>query len=286
MKDSLKVEETVEEQRGAAMRLIETVLNAGQLLLIGLLLQLLLFEGTEVYWLLRLGVIATLLAAVVKSQGWFVLLALQASLFLREPRRPDVVLGLVPLLFCVTVLAIMAYTYLGRSFRSRISVWIVEQVRGAVGLQGSQQSRPNQVAAAATWVRFSVTQLLSWLVVVVVAMMALRRLPISNSMRVEWLKSSMANEAEFWPGASLLVVAVLLVVVLTELGWRQMTAAQARIYMRSSFMLYHYRDLRMVVFRRLKMQRSAASNAANSAANSAAKKRLAERAMDAAPGPN
>jgi len=255
------------------VRLIETVLDVCQLLVIGLLLQLLLFEGTEVYWMLRLGVIAALLAGVVKSQGWFVLLALQASLFLREPRRPDVVIGLVPVAFCVTVIAIMAYTYLGRSFRRRVSGWIIEQVRAATGFRGGTEESLVGVEASTSWGRFAVMQLLTWLVVVVVAMVALRRMPISNSMRGEWLKSSIENDYTVWPGASLLVVAVLLIVIFMEAGWRQMTAAQARIYMRSSFMLYHYRDLRMIVLKRLKMKRNAASAAA-------VKKRLAERAID------
>ncbi len=255
------------------MRLVETVLDACQLLLIGLLLQLLLFEGTEVYWVLRLGVIAALLAAVVKSQGWFVLLALQASLFLREPRRADVAMGLVPVAFCVTVLAIMAYTYLGRSFRSRVSGWIIDQMRATPGLGHRQDETVWPSATASSWGRFAVVQLLTWLVVVVVAMVALRRMPISNSMRAEWLKSSIENDYTAWPGASLLVVAVLLVVVFMEAGWRQMTAAQARLYMRSSFMLYHYRDLRMIVLRSLKLRRGAVSAAA-------AKKRLTERAVD------
>lgn len=255
------------------MRLIETVLDVCQLLVIGLLLQLLLFEGTEVYWMLRLGVIAALLAGVVKSQGWFVLLALQASLFLREPRRPDVVIGLVPVAFCVTVIAIMAYTYLGRSFRRRVSGWIIEQVRAATGFRGGTEESLVGVEASTSWGRFAVMQLLTWLVVVVVARVALRRMPISNSMRGEWLQSSIENDYTVWPGASLLVVAVLLIVIFMEAGWRQMTAAQARIYMRSSFMLYHYRDLRMIVLKRLKMKRSAASAAA-------VKKRLTERAID------
>jgi len=255
------------------VRLIETVLDVCQLLVIGLLLQLLLFEGTEVYWMLRLGVIAALLAGVVKSQGWFVLLALQASLFLREPRRPDVVIGLVPVAFCVTVIAIMAYTYLGRSFRRRVSGWIIEQVRAATGFRGGTEESLVGVEASTSWGRFAVMQLLTWLVVVVVARVALRRMPISNSMRGEWLQSSIENDYTVWPGASLLVVAVLLIVIFMEAGWRQMTAAQARIYMRSSFMLYHYRDLRMIVLKRLKMKRSAASAAA-------VKKRLTERAID------
>lgn len=250
-------------------------------MLIGLLLELLLFEGTEVIWLIRLGVIAALLAGVLKSQGWFVLLALQCSLFLREPRRTEMYFGVAPLLFCLTVLAIIAYAYLGRSFRTRLSVWIVEQLRPLLGMKiapagttliGNQA----EVSPAWYWMKFIAIQFMSWFMVISLTMVALQRLPLTASMRSEWLRSSIENEFTAWPGATLLVVAGFLVVIFMEAGWRQMTAAQASSYLRGSFMLYHYSELRMIVLRRLKLKRVAASDAS-------ATKQLTKRAIDAPP---
>ncbi len=230
-----------------------------QLLVIGLFLELLLFEGTEVIWLIRLGVIAALLAGILKSQGWFVLLALQASLFLREPRRSEMYFGVVPVLFCVTVLAIIAYTYLGRSFRMRLSEWLVGQLRPVFSAMENLKRTSEQESAETHWMLFSGARLFVWFVLVVVMMILLQRLPLTVSMRSEWLRSSIENDLTVWPGASLLVVAIMLVVVFREMAWRQMSAAQASLYMKSSFMLYHYRDLRMIVLRRLKLKRAGLS---------------------------
>ncbi len=258
------------------VRLVEMGLELCQLLVIAWLLQLLMFEGTGVHLAFRLGVIAALLAGVVKSQCWFVLLALQASLFLREPRRPEVFFGVVPMVFCVTVIAIVAYTCLGRPFRIRVSSWIVKWLRDATAMGSSKPEGLAIAERSSSWTWFAVTQLLTWIAVAFVAIVLLGRLPISSAMRSEWLKSSMENESMVWPGAGLLVLAVLLIVVFMEAGWRQMTGAQARLYLRSSLMLYHYRDLRMIVLKRLKLKRAAVSTAA-------AQKRLSRRDIDAPP---
>ena len=248
-----------------------------QLMVIGLLLELLLFEGTEVIWLIRLSVIAALLAGILKSQGWFVLLALQCSLFIREPRRTEMYFGIAPLLFVVTALAIIAYSYWGRSVRTRISAWIIEllqareEITPTVTVDGQEKASSSQY-----WLKFFGIQLVSWLVIVCAMMVTLQRLPLSANMRSEWFRSSVENEFTAWPGATLLVVALLIVVIFMEAGWRQMTSAQARAYLRSSFVLYHYRDLRMIVLRRLKLKRSAANPAIT-------KKSLAIRNLDAPP---
>ncbi len=258
----------------AAARWLGLFIELGQLSVIGLFLELLLFEGTEVIWLIRLGVIAALLAGILKSQGWFVLLALQASLFLREPRRSEMYFGVMPVLFCVTVLAIIAYSYLGRSFRMRLSDWLVGQLRTAFSGIENLKRKAEQESAESHWMWFSGTRLLVWFVLVSVLMIVLRRLPLTVSMRSEWLRSSIENDLTVWPGASLLVVAILLIVVFREMAWRQMSAAQASLYMKSTFMLYHYRDLRMIVLRRLKLKRAAVGTSVDS-------KLLVERSIEA-----
>ncbi|MFO0977656.1 MAG: hypothetical protein U0996_14740 [Planctomycetaceae bacterium] len=56
-------------------------------------------------------------------------------------------------------------------------------------------------------------------------------------------------------GVSLLLVGLIaMVLVLTEIGWRQMTASQGRMYLRAALLKQMYRDLRMVTMRRLRMR--------------------------------
>jgi hypothetical protein len=90
------------------------------------------------------------------------------------------------------------------------------------------------------------------MVLIFVSMLALLRLPISSTVRSEWLRSAIEDDFIVWPGATLLVITLLLVIVFREVGWRQMTTAQARLYSRSSLVLDHYRDLRMIVMRQIK----------------------------------
>jgi hypothetical protein len=235
------------------------IADLAQLFVLGLLLDLLLFEGVEVVGLVRLAVIAALLVAVLKSHGWLVLLALQASLFMREPRRPEMMLGLVPWLYGLTSICLVAYAYLGKPFRNHVSKWLAVQTLFTIGIEERTESEPSQSTGTSTnWIRFLAIQFLVWMVITMVAMLALLRLPISATARSEWLRSAIENNFTVWPGATLLVLALLLVIVFMEAGWRQMTGAQARLYLRSSFILDHYRDLRMIVVRRLKNNKTLA----------------------------
>ena len=241
----------------ASREILALVADFAQLLIMGLLLDLLLFEGVEVVGLLRLGVVAAVLIGVLKSHGWLVLLALQVSLLSREPRRTEMMLGLVPWLYGLTSIGLIAYAYLGKPFRNRLSNWMVIQALFAIGIEERTvlgSSGPQ--APGPTWIQFIAIQFLVWIVVTFVAMLALLRLPISGTVRSEWLRRAIENDFTVWPGATLLVLTLLLVIVFMEAGWRQMAGAQAKLYMRSWFVLDHYRDLRMFVIRRLKKIKS------------------------------
>lgn len=256
---------------------LETIADGGQLLAVGLLLDLLLFEGTQVIGLVRLSAMAALLFGVLKSQGWLVLLALQASLFLRAPHRPEMMFGFVPGLYSLTSIGIVAYTYLGQPFRNRVSKWLVLQILIATGGAepiAVQSIQPQNLRLDG--LRLAAIQFGVWMAIIVVAMLALMRLPISAGARSEWLRSAIENDFTIWPGATLLVLSLLLVIVFAEAGWRQMTVAQASLYMRSAFALDHYWDLRMIVLRRLKKKRVLVDA-------STPKKQLVERVAEVPP---
>lgn len=243
--------------------LLVPIADLAQLLVMGLLLDLLLFEGVEVSGLIRLGVVAAVLVGVIKSHGWLVLFSLQVSLFSREPSRPDMLLGLLPLLYVLCSIGLVGYAYLGKPFRNRISRWMVMQSILLLGMEKQNEERTvsesssTAPSANLNGFQFVAVQFLIWMVVVFLAMLALLRLPITTTARSDWFRNAIENDFTVWPGASLLVLSLLLVIVFMEAGWRQMTGAQARLYMRSSFVLDHYRDLRMIVVRRLKKKKVA-----------------------------
>jgi hypothetical protein len=250
--------------------------DLAQLLVMGLLLDVLLFGGVEVFGLVRLGVIAALLVSVLKSHGWLILFALQASLFAREPRRPEMMLGLVPWLYVITSVCLVAYACLGKSFRSRVSKWLVTQVLLVLGIERTVAEPSPPHSSSSSWVPFFAIQFMVWVVIVSVAMLALLQLPVTAAARSEWLRHAIENDSTIWPGATLLVLSLLLVIVFMEAGWRQMTGAQARLYLRSSFVVQIYGDLRMIVVRRLKMHKKLASAGLP-------QKQLIERVADTSP---
>lgn len=277
------MEDKDSDQAGSSVRspvsfdLLVLVSDLVQMFVVGLLLDVLLFSGTEVSGLIRLGVVAAVMIAVIKTQGWLVLLVLQASLFFSEPRRPDMVLGLTPWLYSLSSLCLIAYVYLGKSFRKRMSQWLAMQALFGLGVeeQAPQQSSSPQESPS-SWIQFVSIQVLLLLGLTFVAMLALLRLPISSTARSEWFRHAIENDFTVWPGATLLVLTLLLIIVFMETSWRQMTTPQAKLYLRSAFFLEHYKDLRMVVVRRLKNKRKLAGN-------SQSKKLLVERTADPSP---
>lgn len=262
----------------ASMEILHLVSEAAQLLVMGLLLDILMFSGVEVWGLMRLGLIAAVLVGVLKSHSWLILFALQVSLFSREPSRPEMVFGLVPWLYSLTALCLIIYAYLGKPFRDLVSNWLVTQALFVFGQEEhtASPSSPPQIRVA-NWMRFIAVQFMIGLVLVPLAMIALMRLPITTSARSDWFRAAIENDFVVWPGATLLALALLVVIVFMEAGWRQMTRAQASLYLRSSFTLDLYQDLKMFVVRRLKKNRKLAT--------SAPQKQLVKRAVDAPPKP-
>ena len=96
-------------------------------------------------------------------------------------------------------------------------------------------------------------------VVVLLSMLVFTHLPIFSSGREQWWQLSVSSGLTLWPGPTILVLALALIVVAWQNEWRQITPAQARLMLRSTFLSLHYRDLKMVVMRRLRLSKSGAA---------------------------
>ena len=229
-----------------------------QLLVVGILLEYLLFNGTAIRITLRLIAIVLLLVGVMRSSGWLLLVALQASLFLREPGDAQMTYGISSFLFCLVALALVVYAHSGSNTRRRLSHWFALQVSV---LSGRGPSRRNWGEHQSFhWWKLDVTKAVpafSLAAIVLIAALLLIRLPITPHARWEWFQYSAAHEATLWPGANVIVVLLLLVLILREAAWRQMTPAQSRLYLRCTFMLEHHWDLRMIVLRGLRRKKRA-----------------------------
>lgn len=231
------------------------VADGVQLAAAGFLLDFLLFGSTGVSVLLRLVVLAGLLLTTLRSLGWPVLLAIQLSLLIREPSHRDMLHGLHSLMSCLAAIGVVAYASsfqsTRREFRNLFAATVHTAVhRDRVPLPAHLQA-PQYPSLA---IRACVLVAL-----VLASMLIFIDLPIAAPVRDQWWQRSRADGLVLWPGPWVVVLGLALMVIFWQSQWRHMNPAQARLYLRSTFMHYHYRDLRMIVLRRLKASRSRAA---------------------------
>ncbi|MEZ6137449.1 MAG: hypothetical protein R3C53_21385 [Pirellulaceae bacterium] len=240
-----------------------------QLLSVGLLLEFLLFTGTEVDARVRVIVIAVLLAGVARAQGWLVLISLQMCLILSESRSRELELSLAAYLYCLIAIAVVAYAFSARRTGHRVSRWMAAVIMQLVGQPSSSPAtgshlthdRMGQSTGRKLAINFSswsrvLVQFIVFNGVVVFAAIVLGFLPIRSQANQQWFDASLANSSILWPGPSVLIVACLLYLVIREFHWRHMTPAQARLWLRSGYMQFHHRDLMLILRKRIRARRA------------------------------
>ncbi len=230
---------------------------------ITVVLGMLLFADTSVSLTVQLLTTAVLLWGALRWGGWVVLVAIQVSLFFREPGGSQMNPGWEAFLYCVISLLIIALVSHSPSIRRQASRWFANQMTMLVCQQSLQdQSSGRSESTNQALENDPADRILypmQWMVLlgtVLLAILLMRWLPITSSLRLQWLERSVANAYMLWPGASLVVLVIGLLVTVREAAWRQMTTGQARLYLCCSFVLGHFPDLKMVVLRRQKFNRS------------------------------
>lgn len=223
--------------------------DAIQWIAVGLLLEVLLFEGTNIGLTLRCLSVGVLLWAITSSRTWLVLLALQMSLFFRDHRGTQMDFSLGSMVYCLAAISLIAYICGFSTLRIKLRAEIARILRAIVE-PNRQQSRdiaefPQASRQAIAWL---MRVFMSFLVVLV-SVFAIMHLPISNSGReLLWYRSA-HNDMTLWPGPAIVVCTAAAFVFFWQINWSQMTPQQARLYLRSVFIYCHYRDLSMIVTR-------------------------------------
>ena len=208
---------------------------------------------------LRLFMIAVVLLSLRFWGGVLVLVAVQADLFFREPRRGDAFSGLVGLLTVFLILSLLMFVNRNRNLLQRaakrpISAFftvIAAVFRGELAFDSGKAIReiPQMIGAAIRGGGILMGT-------VFVSRILLSTLPTPQTFNQN-LRESIANDA-FVPSCSLLLGSIVaLWIVCNEVAWRQITRDQARIYLRSVLLLSHHADFRMIVRGRLKSRRQA-----------------------------
>lgn len=250
-----------------------------QWIVAAVLLNFVLFSGTSVGAVLRWSTAGVLLFAVARSHIWLLLLAIQVSLLVREPNRPDMTHGLASFCFCMIALGLVAFASSFRMTRRHIGYVVASSLRPAAarGVRGGQSDTVSVFGMPQNLRTLLAYRVLVLMAVVAASMLVFTQLPLSHDNRLRWWQRSVSNDLTLWPGPTVLIVAIAFVILFWQSEWRQITPAQARSVLRSALVSSHYPDLKMIVIRRIRNSkrkpvkklfgRSADAPAANQAAN-------------------
>jgi hypothetical protein len=233
---------------------VNLLLQLSVFVIVGALLLVLAPEGP---WSIRLLLIALVFVTLKRWAGVLVLMMVQGDLLLREGRSISPMNPFEAVLFVTVVVGVLMFV--ARSRRR-----LIEAARGSMipqltaMLSGPESevnvSPPESAGVVAGRLLAAATRGLLMIVgCITLARVILARLPKNRDLNGS-LRQVVNLDPSMAAGAILIVSLIAVWAVVSEISWRQMTDAQARMYLRSSFVRAHYRDLRMIVMRRLKQR--------------------------------
>ena len=233
---------------------VNLLLQLSVFVIVGALLLVLAPEGP---WSIRLLLIALVFVTLKRWAGVLVLMMVQGDLLLREGRSISPMNSFEAVLFVTVVVGVLMFV--ARSRRR-----LIEAARGSMipqltaMLSGPESevnvSPPEDARVVAGRLLAAATRGLLMIVgCITLARVILARLPKNRDLNGS-LRQVVNLDPSMAAGAILIVSLIAVWAVVSEISWRQMTDAQARMYLRSSFVRAHYRDLRMIVMRRLKQR--------------------------------
>ena len=233
---------------------VNLLLQLSVFVIVGALLLVLAPEGP---WSIRLLLIALVFVTLKRWAGVLVLMMVQGDLLLREGRSISPMNSFEAVLFVTVVVGVLMFV--ARSRRR-----LLEAARGSMipqltaMLSGPESevnvSPPESAGVVAGRLLAAATRGLLMIVgCITLARVILARLPKNRDLNGT-LRQVVNLDPSMAAGAILIVSLIAVWAVVAEISWRQMTDAQARMYLRSSFVRAHYRDLRMIVMRRLKQR--------------------------------
>ena len=245
----------------------------GESLHLGLVLQisvfvvvaaLLMLLAPEAPWSIRLLIIALVMLTLKRWGGVLVLMLVQGDLVLREGRDMAILNGSGGVLFVLVVMAVLMFVARQRELLQQIARSSLLQVaREFLNSGEASAESPKEVSIPAARIFSSALRGITLLFgCVVIARVGLGMLPTNREVTAG-LRDFLDVDPSLMAGALLIVCLFAVWIAVSEVSWRQMTAGQARMYLRSVFLKSHYADLRMIVRRRLKVrqQRLAAAKA-------------------------
>lgn len=209
---------------------------------------------------LRIFLTAVILLTLKYWGSVMVLIAVQADLFFREPRRSEALQGATGLLTVFLIVALLMFINRNRELLRRAASRPLRSIFDAVGsvLRGEMVFDSGKAMREVPRMLGSTIRAIALLVGCVFASrIFLSTLPNRRTLN-EDLRTWMLDESSALKGSLLLAGLIAVWIVCNEISWRQLTRNQARLYLRSVFLTIHHADLKMIVRGRLKLRQQAA----------------------------
>lgn len=258
-------------------RLLKSVAGLVQLTALGAFTTDLLIGDLMLPWSVRILLMALLMLTIRRSLAAPVLIAFQLSLFLQEPPAANAEFSAASatwtvLLLMTLLLIISRFTTIQRTVSQ--SVWFLLQRMPGTNTENDLSS--GELLTRSRRTAMTVIGRMTLLTaVVMVAGVCLWKLPGPHETR-SWIDLTPEGTRMLRPGPSLLTAVAGLIILISEITWRQITRAQAEICLRTILVNSQFADLRMIVLqkqkvRRLRLRRSA-TDSGISLPNSASEK--------------
>ncbi len=219
------------------------------LIIVGLLNGVLFF-GTEISYYVRVPTLLLLAFCIYRLHGWVILLAIQARLWSTEWSQQYLVYDFLTIYVSLVTLGMLSYSYSPMTIRNPLRFWLAAMVYRV--LEGRNAFEVKHIAQ----VEKSLVLRFGWHVLLtLVTMLLFSTQPRPEQVREKWWELSAQNGLLFWPGPTIVLIAVGGILLLGIWDWRQIEPSQARLYMRSLLVKSHYRELRDVAILRLRRKR-------------------------------
>ncbi len=218
---------------------------------------LLMLMAPELPWSIKLFIIALVLLSLKHWGGVLVLLLIQADLFLREGGKFAGLRGAWGIVFVFVVVSVLMFVARHRQLLNQVASGSVFSLLKDIFKLPSRETDPASEPPVSPLLLSMVSSALRGLTLLLCCTFAARfllgLLPNSREFHGN-LRGLTEIDPTMSAGVTLVVSVVAAWLVVSEIAWRRLTPAQCRVLLRSVFLKIHYRDLRMIVVRRLKQR--------------------------------
>ncbi len=230
----------------------QTMSSLLQLTAVGVLIGVLLFQGTELSWSVQALFVILLLLLIGRTSAAPLLVAFQLVLFFRETNSASALFDAGSSLFVLIVLGLLMFLSRDQTLKHFTRRSVMELARSLFTGWNVSSTPPDAVPPSSLMPAVHGGMLLA--MSVLVSQIVLTQLPFPGE--VQRGQSSYEAMRQELATAPMLVTAVVAsVIVMSWFSWCRLTRGQASLYARSTLVSLLYSDLSLIVRHRIHFRR-------------------------------